>query len=97
MSSTPRFNRLGAIAGAVALVALGTIGFGQFNRSAQAEAGPTTPPATAPTPVPIWALVGLEEQPARARLSSAAAAREEPVRIFISISLVGARQAAWGG
>ena len=38
MSSTPRFNRLGAIAGAVALVALGTIGFGQFNRPAQADA-----------------------------------------------------------
>ncbi len=46
MSSTPRFNRLGAIAGAVALVALGTIGFGQFNRPAQADAGPATPPAT---------------------------------------------------
>lgn len=46
MSSTPRFNRLGAIAGAAALVALGTIGFGQFNRAAQAEAGPATPPAT---------------------------------------------------
>lgn len=44
MSSTPRFNRLGAIAGAVALVALGTIGFGQFNRPAQADAGPATPP-----------------------------------------------------
>lgn len=46
MSSTPRFNRLGAIAGAAALVALGTIGFGQFNRSAQADAGAAPPPAT---------------------------------------------------
>lgn len=46
MSSTPRFNRLGAVAGAAALVALGFIGLGQFNRAAQADAGPSAPAAT---------------------------------------------------
>jgi membrane fusion protein, multidrug efflux system len=46
-STNPRFNRrLGLIAGAVALVALGAIGIGQFGRVAQANSGPTTPPAT---------------------------------------------------
>ena len=46
-SNTPRFNRrLGLIAGAVALVALGTIGLGQFNQPAQADSGPAAPPAT---------------------------------------------------
>ncbi|WP_457445856.1 efflux RND transporter periplasmic adaptor subunit [Roseateles sp. P5_E4] len=48
MQSTPRFNRrAGLIAGAVALVALGAVGFAQFGSgAAQADAGPTTPPAT---------------------------------------------------
>lgn len=36
---------------------------------------PTTPPATAPTPVPTWALVGLEAQPPSARAAVHDAAR----------------------
>ncbi|MBI3348820.1 MAG: efflux RND transporter periplasmic adaptor subunit [Burkholderiales bacterium] len=46
-STTPRFNRrLGLIAGAVALVALGAVALGQFNQPAQANSGPAAPPAT---------------------------------------------------
>lgn len=47
MQPTRHFNRrLGLIAGATALVALGTIGLGQFTSPAQADAGPGAPPAT---------------------------------------------------
>jgi multidrug efflux system membrane fusion protein len=50
-SSTPRFNRpyrrIGLIAGAAAIVALGAVGFGQFgSHTAQANPGPAAPPAT---------------------------------------------------
>lgn len=46
-STTLRFNRrLGVIAGAVVLVALGAIGVGQFGQPAQANSGPAAPPAT---------------------------------------------------
>ena len=31
---------------------------------------PATPPTTAPTPVPIWVLVGLEAHPPRARAAA---------------------------
>ena len=47
MQSTPFFNRrLGLIAGAVALVALGAAGIGQFGQPALANPGPAAPPAT---------------------------------------------------
>lgn len=50
MNTSPRLNRparrMGLIAGATALVALGTIGLGQFTSPAQADAGPAAPPAT---------------------------------------------------
>lgn len=46
-SNTPRFNRrLGLIAGAVALVALGALALGQFNQPALANPAPAAPPAT---------------------------------------------------
>lgn len=46
-NTPPRFNRrLGLIAGAVALVALGAAGLGQFNQPALANAAPAAPPAT---------------------------------------------------
>jgi len=46
-STTPRINRrVGLIAGAVALVAVGAIGFGQFSQPALANSGPAAPPAT---------------------------------------------------
>ncbi|MDR7333225.1 efflux RND transporter periplasmic adaptor subunit [Roseateles asaccharophilus] len=47
-STTPRLNRrVGLIAGAAALVALGAIGVAQFGSSnAQANSGPAAPPAT---------------------------------------------------
>lgn len=48
MQSTPRFNRrLGLIAGAAALVALGAVGLGQFgSHAAQANPESAAPPAT---------------------------------------------------
>jgi len=47
MQSTPRFNRrLGLVTGAIALVALGAIGVGQFGQPALANSGPAAPPAT---------------------------------------------------
>ncbi|MFG6412483.1 efflux RND transporter periplasmic adaptor subunit [Roseateles sp. DC23W] len=48
MQSTSRLNRrVGLVAGAAALVALGAIGSAQFGSSAaQANSGPTSPPAT---------------------------------------------------
>ena len=46
MQTTPRFNRrLGLVAGAAALVALGAVGIGQFGQPAQANPG-AAPPAT---------------------------------------------------
>jgi membrane fusion protein, multidrug efflux system len=57
-SNNSRFNRrLGLIASAVALVALGAIGIGQFGRVAQANSGPTTPPAT---PVSVAQVLSLD-------------------------------------
>lgn len=47
MQSTPLNRRVGLIAGAAAVVALGAIGFAQFGAgAAQADAAPTAPPAT---------------------------------------------------
>lgn len=58
MSPTPRFNRrLGLIAGAIALVALGAVGLGQFGQPANANAGPAAPPAT---PVSVAQVVSQE-------------------------------------
>jgi membrane fusion protein, multidrug efflux system len=59
MQSTPRFNRrLGLVAGAAALVALSAVGLGQFgSHSAQANSGPTAPPAT---PVSVAQVVSQE-------------------------------------
>jgi len=56
--STPRINRrLGIVAGAAAIVALGAIGFGQFSQPAQANPGPAAPPAT---PVSVAQVVSQE-------------------------------------
>jgi len=58
-STPPRFNRrLGLIAGAAALVALGAVGIGQFgSHTAQANSGPAAPQAT---PVSVAQVVSQE-------------------------------------
>ncbi|HEY1129323.1 MAG TPA: efflux RND transporter periplasmic adaptor subunit [Roseateles sp.] len=84
MKATPRFNRrLGFIAGAIALVALGTVGLGQFGQPARANAVPAAPPATPVSvaevlsqPVSAWnefsgRLEAVDRVDVRARVSGA--------------------------
>ncbi len=83
-SNTPRFNRrLGLIAGAVALVALGALALGQFNQPALANPAPAAPPATTVSvaqvvsqDVAVWnefsgRLEAVERVDVRARVSGA--------------------------
>lgn len=84
MQPTPRFNRrLGLVAGAIALVALATVGLGQFGQPARANSGPAAPPATPVSvaevlsqPVSAWnefsgRLEAVDRVDVRARVSGA--------------------------
>ena len=78
-----RSRRLGFVAGAIALAALGAIGFGQLNHPAQADAGAAAPPATPVSvaqvvsqPVAAWnefsgRLEAVDRVDVRARVSGA--------------------------
>ncbi|WP_422010467.1 efflux RND transporter periplasmic adaptor subunit [Roseateles sp.] len=58
MQSSPRFNRrLGLLAGAVALIALGAVGIAQFGQPAHASPAAAAPPAT---PVSVAQVVSRE-------------------------------------